>query len=98
METITEQNPIMISDDNPTDEQLDLAFKKARKEFGDCVADYESDEFTKEFHDQLNDILNQEAVQGLIDKGLITTVVRDDGAIGYMTTPTGRQVAEASLA
>jgi hypothetical protein len=93
METTIEPNPIMIVDDNPTDEQLDLAFKKACKEFGDCVADYESDEFTGEFHDQLNNILNEEAVQGLIDKGLITTVVRDDGAIGYISTPAGHQVA-----
>jgi hypothetical protein len=94
METIDQ--PIQITDDNPTDEQLELAFKRASKEFGDCVADYESDEFTTEFHDQLNLILNEETIKGLIDKGLMTAMVRDDGEIGYMLTPAGRQVAEAS--
>jgi hypothetical protein len=94
----TTNEPILIDDDDPTDEQLDRAFKLACKEFGDCVADYESDEFTTEFHDQLNGILNEAAVQGLVDKGLMTTVVRDDGAIGYMTTPLGQQVAEESMA
>jgi len=92
----TTNEPITITDDDPTDEQLEIAFKQARKEFGDCVADYESDEFTTEFHDQLNLILNEEAIQGLIDKELLTTVVREDGYIGYMTTPLGQQVAEAS--
>ena len=94
METIDQ--PIQITDDNPTDEQLELAFKRANKEFGDCVADYESDEFTTEFHDQLNLILNEETMKVLIDKGLMTAMVRDDGEIGYMLTPAGRQVAEAS--
>lgn len=94
METIDQ--PILIADDNPTDEQLTLAFKRACHEFGDCVADYESNEFTKEFHDQLNRILNEEAIQGLIEKGLMTAMVRDDGKIGYITTPFGKQVAEAA--
>jgi hypothetical protein len=94
METIDQ--PIEITDDNPTDKQLDQAFKKACREFGDCVADYESDEFTTEFHDQLNLILNEEAIQNLINKGLMTAVVREDGAIGYTTTPLGRQVAESA--
>lgn len=93
MKTIDQ--PIQITDDNPTDEQLTLAFKRACREFGDCVADYESDEFTTEFHDQLNRILNEEVIQGLIDKGFMTTGVRDDGEIGYTLTPAGEQVAEA---
>jgi hypothetical protein len=94
----TNDEPIMIEDDDPTDEQLELAFKQASKEFGDCVADYESDEFRGEFDDQLNLILNEEAIQGLIDKELMTTVVRDDGHIGYMTTARGAEVAETSMA
>lgn len=88
--------PIEISDDDPTDEQLQLAFKRARSEFGDCVADYESDEFSKEFHDQLNHILNEATIQSLIDKGLMTAMVRDDGEIGYILTEMGQEVAEAS--
>jgi hypothetical protein len=92
----TTEQPIQITDDNPTDEQLELAFKRACKEFGDCVADYESDEFTTEFHDQLNLILNEETVKNLINKGLMTAIVRDDGEIGYMLTPAGQQIAEMS--
>jgi hypothetical protein len=91
----TTDQPISITDDDPTDEQLTLAFQRACREFGDCVADYESDEFTQEFHDQLNRILNEEAIQGLIDNGLMTAMVRDDGAIGYIPTSFGKQVAEA---
>ncbi len=94
----TTDQPTMIDDDDPTDEQLEIAFKRACKEFGDCVADYESEAFTTEFHDQLNLLLTEGAIQGLIDKGFITSVVRDDGAIGYMPTSTGQQVAEAIVA
>lgn len=93
METIDQ--PIEITDDNPTDEQLDVAFKRACREFGDCVADYESDEFTTEFSEQLNRILNEEAIQGLIDKGLMTSMVREDGEIGYVPTPLGQRVIKA---
>lgn len=92
----TTNQPTLITDDNPTDEQLTIAFKRACHEFGDCVADYESDEFTEEFRDQLNRILNEEAIQALIDKDLMTAIVRDDGEIGYITTPFGKQVAEAA--
>lgn len=90
--------PIQITDDDPTDEQLQQAFKKACREFGDCVADYESDEFTQEFHEQLNNILNEAAIQTLMDKGLMTPMVRDDGEIGYVLTDLGNEVAEASSA
>jgi hypothetical protein len=96
METTTDTQPKIVPDDDPTDEQLQLAFKRACREFGDCVADYESDAFTTEFHEQLERILNEEAISGLIDKGLVTSVVREDGEIGYTVTPAGRQVAKAS--
>lgn len=81
-------------DDDPTDEQLQKAFKQACKEFGDCVADYESDEFEKEFADQLNQILTEDTIQNLIDKGLVTAMVRDDGYIGYMVTELGQKIAD----
>lgn len=90
----TTNQPILIEDDEPSDEQLQVAFERACHEFGDCVADYESDEFTKEFHDQLNRILNEEAIQGLIDKGLMTATVREDGQIGYLLTPLGEEVKD----
>lgn len=90
----TTDQPILITDDNPTDEQLAIAFKHACHEFGDCVADYESEEFTKEFHDQLNAILNEEAIGGLIEKGLMTSMVRDDGEIGYILTQLGHDVSD----
>jgi hypothetical protein len=93
----TNIEPIMVEDD-PTEDQLQLALKQAKREFGDCVADYESDEFEKEFHDQLNLILNEEAISNLIDQDLVTPVVRDDGQIGYLPTAAGAQVGEASLA
>lgn len=88
--------PIQITDDEPTDDQLDTAFKRSCHEFGDCVADYESDEFTKEFHDQLNRILTEDTIRGLIDKGFVTSMVRDDGEIGYVLTSSGSEVAEAA--
>jgi hypothetical protein len=91
---MSDTQPIQITDDDPTDEQLQLAFKRACSEFGDCVADYESEEFTKEFHDQLNAILNEEAIGGLIEKGLMTSMVRDDGEIGYILTQLGHDVAD----
>ncbi len=84
----------LIEDDNLTDEQLQLAFERAKNEFGGVHTDYESDEFTAEFGKQLNDILNEEAIQGLIDKGLIEPAVREDGQIGYIPTSFGKQVAE----
>lgn len=96
METMNETNlPILIEDDDPTDEQLTLAFKRSCREFGDCVADYESDAFTEEFSDQLNRVLNDAALQTLMEKNLITASVREDGEIGYMLTPAGKQVEEA---
>lgn len=91
---MNDTQPIQITDDNPTDEQLDLAFKRACREFGDCVADYESDEFKDEFGKQLNDILNEEAIQGLVDKGLLEVVVREDGELGYTPTHHGKRMAE----
>jgi hypothetical protein len=96
METMNDLQPKIVPDDDPTDEQLQLAFKRACREFGDCVADYESDEFKSEFHEQLERILNEEAISGLIDKGLITSVVREDGEIGYSVTPVGQQITEMS--
>ncbi len=85
----------LIDDDNPTDEQLELAFEQAKKEFGGVHTDYESEEFTAEFGKQLNDILNEEAIQGLIDKGIMEPAVRDDGQIGYNLTEFGKIVGVA---
>lgn len=86
---------IQIDDDNPTDEQLELAFERAKNEFGGVHTDYESEEFTAEFGKQLNDILNEEAIQGLIDKGIMEPMVRDDGQIGYNLTEFGQKVGDA---
>ena len=85
----------LIEDDNPTDEQLELAFERAKNEFGGVHTDYESEEFTTEFGKQLNDILNEEAIQGLIDKGIMEPMVRDDGQIGYNLTEFGQTVGDA---
>lgn len=90
--------PIQIDSDEPTDDQLQSAFKKACGEFGDCVADYESDEFTEEFGKQLNNILTEDAIKDLIDKGLMTAMVREDGQIGYILTEQGSEVAEVATA
>ena len=87
---------ILIEDDNPTDEQLTQAFEDAKDEFGGVHTDYESEEFTTEFADQLNRILNEEAIRGLIDKGLAEPMVREDGEIGYNLTGLGERVVEAS--
>ena len=84
--------------DNPTDEQLERAFEQAKKEFGGAHADYESEEFTAEFGIQLNDILTEEAIQGLIDKGIAEPVVREDGQIGYNLTEFGQKVGKALIA
>jgi hypothetical protein len=89
-----QSNPTIIADDDPTDEQLELAFRRAEREFGDCVADYESEEFTTEFGDQLNRILTGVAIDGLIEKGLLETNVREDGELGYTHTPKGLAVRE----
>lgn len=86
---------ILIEDDNPTDEQLELAFERAKNEFGGLHTDYESEEFTAEFTKQLNDILNDEAIQGLLDKGLLERSVREDGHIGYALTEFGEEVGDA---
>jgi hypothetical protein len=94
----TQTTPIEISDDDPTNEQLQLAFERAKNEFGGVHTDYESEEFTKEFHDQLNAILNEEAIQGLIDKGIAERMVRDDGQIGYNLTEFGKEVGNALVA
>ena len=88
-------NKTIITDDNPTDEQLELAFERAKNEFGGVHTDYESEEFTAEFGKQLNDILNEEAIQGLIDKGIMEPMVRDDGQIGYNLTEFGQTVGDA---
>lgn len=85
----------LITDDNPTDEQLERAFEQAKNEFGGVHTDYESEEFTAEFGKQLNDILNEEAIQGLIDKGIMEPMVRDDGQIGYNLTEFGKTVGDA---
>lgn len=85
----------LIEDDNPTDEQLKLAFERAKNEFGGVHTDYESEEFTTEFGKRLNDILNEEAIQGLIDKGIVEPMVRDDGYIGYNLTTFGQTVGDA---
>lgn len=85
----------LIEDDNPTDEQLERAFERAKNEFGGIHTDYESEEFTTEFGKQLNDILNEEAIQGLIDKGIMEPMVRDDGQIGYNLTEFGQKVGDA---
>lgn len=94
METTLE----ITDNDEPTDKQLTDAFKKACHEFGDCVSDYESDEFEQEFKDQLDKLLMEDTIQNLIDQGLVTAMVRDDGQIGYILTEKGNLVAEASLA
>jgi len=88
----------LIEDDNPTDEQLELAFERAKTEFGGVHTDYESEEFTTEFGKQLNDILNEEAIQGLIDKGVMEPMVREDGEIGYNLTEFGKTVGDALVA
>ena len=85
----------LIEDDNPTDEQLERAFERAKNEFGGIHTDYESEEFTTEFGKQLNDILNEEVIQGLIDKGIMEPMVRDDGQIGYNLTEFGQTVGDA---
>ena len=85
----------LIEDDNPTDEQLKLTFERAKNEFGGVHTDYESEEFTTEFGKRLNDILNEEAIQGLIDKGIVEPMVRDDGYIGYNLTTFGQTVGDA---
>ena len=86
---------ILIEDDNPTDEQLELAFERAKNEFGGIHTDYEGEEFTAEFGKQLNDILNEEAIQGLIDKGIMEPMAREDGQIGYNLTEFGQTVGDA---
>lgn len=97
MRSMNDTQSIQITDDSPSDEQLALAFKQACSEFGDCVADYENEEFTKEFHDQLNTILTEAALDGLIEKGLATSMVRDDGQIGYILTQLGRDVSDEAI-
>jgi hypothetical protein len=91
----TDAPVIFIEDDEPTDEQLQIAFHRAKKEFGDCVADYESEAFETEFADQLNLILNEEAIGNLVEKGLMEVRVRDDGHLGYAVTSTGEAVLGA---
>lgn len=87
------QSPVVeIKDDAPTDEQCKLAFERAKDTFGGIHTDYESEEFTEEFSKQLNEILTDEAIQGLIDKGLMERVAREDGQIGYAPTPAGEAV------
>lgn len=88
----------LIEDDNPTDEQLELAFERAKNEFGGVHTDYESEEFTTEFSKQLNDILNEEAIQGLIDKGIMEPAVCENGEIGYNLTEFGQKVGGALVA
>jgi hypothetical protein len=87
-------NSTVTTDDDPTDEQLELALQRAKREFGGCVADYESEEFITEFGDQLSCILTGEAIDGLIKKGLVETNVREDGHIGYTLTPEGLAMQE----
>ena len=88
---------IIITDDHPTDEQLQDAFERAKEEFGGVHTDYESEEFMAEFDKQLNDILIEGAIQGLIDKGLMEPMVRDDGEIGYNLTVDGEMMAEIAV-
>ncbi len=87
-------NPTLVEDDDPTEEQLDQAFKLAQDELP--AAAWDSEEFSEEFKKQLNDILNEEAFQGLMDKGLIERVAREDGSLGYSVTPIGEAIADVA--
>lgn len=99
MRSMNDTQPVVeIHDDNPTEEQIELAFKRAKNTFGGIHTDYEGEEFTDEFRARLNDILNEEAIQGLIDKGLMEPVVREDGQIGYTPTKDGERALEAMRA
>lgn len=92
MEDTTPQ--VIIEDDNPSDEQLHLAFERAKAEFGDCVQDYESDEFMEEFDRQVNLILTEEAIRGLIDKGIMVEGAEDGGEIGLRLTSLGQDLGK----
>jgi len=87
-------NRVIIEDDEPTEAQLEQAFNQAKDEFGGVVADYESDEFREEFNEQLNAILTEEAIQGLIDKGIMVPQAMDGGEVGYKLTPYGTALGE----
>ena len=91
MENLT-QPPKQIEDDNPTDEQLERAFKLAQNKLP--AAAWDSEEFNAEFGKQLNTILTEEALQGLIDKGFLERAALEDGTIGYNLTPDGEVMAE----
>jgi hypothetical protein len=89
-----ETQSTIIPDDEPTEGQLQVAFERACHEFGDCVADYESEEFETEFTEQLNRLLTEEAAQSLVEKGYMTAHVLDNGELGYTLTPYGKAIAE----
>lgn len=75
-----------------SEERMEMAFKRAEREFGGLVADYESEEFEEEFHNQLKLMAAKDIYDELIRKGVIETVgVDEEGHVRYDLTPEGHK-------
>lgn len=81
-----DSNTIMIDDEiaNMPDKQFNVAFERAEKEFGGCVADYESEEFVEELNSQLKTLTATSLLEEWAEQGEIVPIeVRDDGYTVY---------------
>lgn len=76
-----------------SDERFQIAFERAEREFSNCVADYDSEEFRTELAEQLKMLVLQDEIEALVDKGLlVATGVNEHGIVQYDPTPLGEAV------
>lgn len=79
--------------DKMSDDRLAVAFKRAEREFGDCVADYESEEFKAEFAEQIKRLVAQDFTEELSKKGFLEpNGVDEDGNTIYIPTSAGKEI------
>lgn len=75
-----------------SDDRAVLAFERAEREFGNCVADYESDEFMEEFARQLCHMAADDALTSLLRKGVVkVTRIEDNGELVYALTDKAKE-------
>lgn len=79
---------------NMSDERMMVAFRRAEKEFGGVVADYESEEFTAEYHDHLKRLVAEDFVANMREQGLVEARVNKDGEHEFFPTPLGEKAID----
>lgn len=69
-----------------------VAVERAEREFGGCVADYDSDEFVMEVKQQIAKMFLDESFPRLVEEGYLkVTGVNDEGEYEYEPTEKGEQ-------